>query len=100
MVKGDVEEVFVFKGCFGCIDSNDCFVCVFVWFGEVGFEFKVGQQWIGFVQVDGEVGWVGKWEEWCGFVVLGYWYGNVGIKVKIDEFGIVKDIYVIDFSLK
>ena len=99
-VKGDVEEVLALKGCSGRTDSNDRLVRVLVRLGEVGFELKVGQQRIGFVQVDGEVGRAGKWEEWRGFVVPGHWYGNVGTKVKADELGTVKDIHATDSSLK
>ena len=99
MVKCDVEEILALKGCSGRTDSNDCLVGVLVLLGEVCFQLKVGQQRIGFVQVDGEVGWAGKRKEWSGFVVPGHWYGDVGTKVKADELGTVKNIRAADSSL-
>lgn len=99
-VNCDVEEILALKGCSGCTDSNNRPVRVLVRLGEVGLQLKVGQQRIGFVEVDGEVGRAGKREEWSGFVVPGHWYGDVGTKVKADELGTVKDIHAADSSLK
>lgn len=99
-VNCDVAEILPFEECSGGANSNDSLVRVLVWLGEVGLHFKVRQQRIGSVEVDGEVGRAGKREEWSGFVVPGHWYGDVGTKVHADELGAVKDVRGANSSLK
>lgn len=98
-VNCHVAEILPFKGCSGGANSNDRLVRILVRLGEVSLHFKVCQQRIRSVEIDGEVGRAGKRKEWSGFVVPGHWYGDVGTKVNADELGAVKDVCGADSSL-
>lgn len=91
-VNGDVAVVFALEGCSRSADCEDRLVRVFVQFGVVEFKFEVGQQWVCFVKVNGEVRRAGEWEKRSSFVVPSHWNRDVRAEVQTKKSGAIEDV--------